>query len=586
MLPPGARPLSPLRRPTQLLAATQQQGVMVPLPSTPQACPVQPVGWSPPQRRPLPTVLLGSGLCTPIQHPALSTFSPISPVNSAESPAPRSRMRNGGWNMVGTPEPTRRNLTTPPSGPEFLLCTVDEDIEAALAQGSASLLQLALTCSHSCTRPHCVHEAVKRQNLRALEFLLNFGTRDMDDQCGGLRPLHVALQVCATEGDAGFAMVDMLLRNGARPEYCEGDMFCGDMQEGPLHDVARRGCAASVALLLKHGADPNALDAAGNTPLHALCRQAAPWSSSFSDHVISQLLHAGACPSIANSAGHTPSACAWDQGLRMQVWKAERWFGRSALLVALGRSDVSASRPCRGVASISPLGSPFGPNTFAALPTFVQSPSTGPPHAAPIKGELLYPFNSAPHGCNAPILDGLQHCTTRAHDLPTDGFTFGAGVIESARSGTAKRRVGSRGSGRSSHSSGSSSTGASDLVTLPNSASFVYSETRIGSTSSRSRSSAASAIESSGFAGLFTSEAPALASSEISDGYGCQDDVRENCHVEEGVEPHWCGSQRASCSTCSSSELDVVVGGSPSQDARTDLSTILPEVLEAIIGFL
>jgi len=68
-----------------------------------------------------------------------------------------------------TPEVVRQSFVRSPlSGPRSLRLAIDIDIEAALQQGSVSLLSLALLRSHCCGCDHSLHEAVQRGNVKAV----------------------------------------------------------------------------------------------------------------------------------------------------------------------------------------------------------------------------------------------------------------------------------------------------------------------------------------------------------------------------------------------------------------------------------
>ena len=245
----------------------------------------------------------------------------------------------GGFVAI-TPEATRYSLTTPPQGLAAPSHNVEQEIEAALQEDSVALLRLALTCKRRCSRPHCVHEAVRRGHVRALRLLLESGAEDVDVHCYGLRPLHLVLQKSSVEDD-NLHMLHLLLEHGAKPNFCKGDVVYSNSEEAPLHDVVRRGCVSFIAVLLEHGADANARDRTGNTPLHALCQQTCPWTRCFNGAVISLLLSAGAVPSTTNDEGKSPLQGAATTRLRAQIFNAERWFGRRAFLLAQGGTQRS-----------------------------------------------------------------------------------------------------------------------------------------------------------------------------------------------------------------------------------------------------
>jgi ankyrin repeat protein len=103
-------------------------------------------------------------------------------------------------------------------------------------------------------------------------------------------------------------LVELLLKHGADPN-------ARDAQGGtPLYYAARDGCVEVVRiLLLRQGADLNARDAEGNTPLHraaANCR-----------YTLAQLLiQHGADPNAKNNQDKTPLDLANCPG-KMRVFK-------------------------------------------------------------------------------------------------------------------------------------------------------------------------------------------------------------------------------------------------------------------------
>lgn len=97
-------------------------------------------------------------------------------------------------------------------------------------------------------------------------------------------------------GDLVRALADDLLERG-------GD-WCGRAtgQRSALHLAVAQGDAALAARLLERGADPNARDAQGHTPLHAALKLDASRGMPLLRH----LILAGADPEIATANGETP----------------------------------------------------------------------------------------------------------------------------------------------------------------------------------------------------------------------------------------------------------------------------------------
>jgi len=301
----------------------------------------------------------GSAICLPcetiVQTPGSSSSRalPCTPVQDKRAapcktpewrPLPAWNISSGGLDSQ-TPEAKKKTSLTPPSGPSMLQGRLRDDIDLALRQGSAPMLALALVRGHRCSAGggnHCIHEAVSRQHIRALEFLLNRNAADIEEHCGGRRPLHIAMQACMGKGDTAYCLAQMLLQHGARPGPMAGD---DPSIQPPLHDATRRGCPAAMALLLRFRADANAVDTAGDSPLHIACRQTPFQGGSLQNDVILLLLRHGAHPCAKDVHGFTALSYARDAGLRRTLYQAEHRWSCSELRIALGSARPAISGP-------------------------------------------------------------------------------------------------------------------------------------------------------------------------------------------------------------------------------------------------
>ncbi|CAB0028248.1 unnamed protein product [Trichogramma brassicae] len=156
------------------------------------------------------------------------------------------------------------------------------------------------------TRPEHFHMACKFASHDVVNKFLELG-QDPNCRCKktGDSPLH-SLASSIRIGADGSRTIELLMRNGADPnaanltgmtplhrlcEYCNSLnvierflMVCDDVQqvvhidardeEGrPLHLAVKFDQAEAVELLLRRGADPNAHDAKGTTPLHFIAKR-------------------------------------------------------------------------------------------------------------------------------------------------------------------------------------------------------------------------------------------------------------------------------------------------------------------------
>jgi ankyrin repeat protein len=115
-----------------------------------------------------------------------------------------------------------------------------------------------------------LHDAAAQGNLRMLELLLRLGADPNVGMPGGHTPLYCVANECHVTG--GGSIVRALVRAGAQVNAPSGAKRCT-----ALHMAARRGNTEVAAALVDFGADINARDIAGDTPLRRAknCRKAA-----------------------------------------------------------------------------------------------------------------------------------------------------------------------------------------------------------------------------------------------------------------------------------------------------------------------
>lgn len=216
--------------------------------------------------------------------------------------------------------------------------------------------------------------------IEAVEFFLRRSQADVDRQCKGKRPLHLAVQCCMTVGDVGYRIAALLLQNGAKPDRVSGDDPWAD---SPLTEAAKRCCIAAVRLLLSFEADPNVLDHSGFSPLHHACRQErlmfpagnstrdmfprlhwtdlhaqgpdgedAPSPFPCVENLVEVLLRNGASPLQLDSVSNLPVHYIprGSTRLRSKLRRAELHWGKQAMLVVQGRGCPSAEAKWRRIA--------------------------------------------------------------------------------------------------------------------------------------------------------------------------------------------------------------------------------------------
>lgn len=237
--------------------------------------------------------------------------------------------------VEATPETKKCISATPPSGPVLLQKRLEDDIDAALDWHSLPLLSLALSRSHCCGQDHVIFEAVRRQNLRALRFLLESGYQEVDQQCGGRRPLQLALSNCMVTGDTGYKMAEMLLQYGASPNAKPGGSSQDEQGcDSLLHDAMQRGCVAAVELLLRFGSDANTRDKDGITAMHLFAQHPLFQVGNPLNKALSILLNYGACPFAMDRYGNDPLDFIHDKekANRQVLLRAQRWWSQRSVM--------------------------------------------------------------------------------------------------------------------------------------------------------------------------------------------------------------------------------------------------------------
>ena len=133
------------------------------------------------------------------------------------------------------------------------------------SEASFGIVQLLLECGADAnTRDYHespLHLASLNRHFESVRELLDHGANVNAKDSQGQTPLHQALSTGSFIEDAGFEVVQLLLERGADANTREGHEF-------PLHLASYNQHLGSVRVLLDHGANVNAKDSQGQTPLH------------------------------------------------------------------------------------------------------------------------------------------------------------------------------------------------------------------------------------------------------------------------------------------------------------------------------
>ena len=152
-----------------------------------------------------------------------------------------------------------------------------------------------------------LHDAAQAWDIERVRLLLSFGAEvNATNFEGGHTPLYYAANhVDLSRPADGKAVAETLIRHGA-----EVNVHSGPIRGTPLHTTARRDNVVVASVLLSAGADIEARDIKGETPLRRAlnCRQPG---------MVGLLLAHGAHPDSPDKRGVTPRQVAKERGLRL-----------------------------------------------------------------------------------------------------------------------------------------------------------------------------------------------------------------------------------------------------------------------------